>query len=135
MIGNEESIFDYLSNLMNVVKECERLIKATGSIIFNVGDKYDSNGSLLLVPYRFAIDVLESTGLKLINDIEWIKQNPQPRQFRRRLVSSHAPFFHFVKSDVYKYYQDRFESDNGKKIYKEVGKQSGEKLFQVNLGV
>jgi len=43
-----------------------------------------------------------------ILSITWVKLNPTPRQFRRRLVSSIEPFFHFVKSDDYYYDIDAF---------------------------
>jgi site-specific DNA-methyltransferase (adenine-specific) len=54
-IGNEESVDLYIENVIGVFRECVRIIKPTGSIIFNVGDTYD-DGNLLLVPYRFAIE-------------------------------------------------------------------------------
>ena len=74
--------------------------------MFNLGDKYQE-GSLLLVPHRFAMQATERYKLKLINAVTWVKLNPTPRQFRRRLVSSTEPFFHFAKSDNY-YYIDAF---------------------------
>ena len=65
--------------------------KNDGSIVFNIGDKYqDSN--LLLVPYRFALAATETGLVKLVNEVTWVKRNPTPRQFRRRLVSSTEPF-------------------------------------------
>ena len=42
-----------------------------------------------------------------------MKQNPTPRQFRRRLVSSTEPFFHFVKTDEYHYDMDAFLAERG----------------------
>jgi len=106
-IGNEKTVEEYVSNLLKVVHECVRVVRRDGSIVFNVGDKYE-NGNLLLVPYRFAIEVLRNEPLKLVNNITWVKTNPTPRQFRRRLVSSTEPFFHFVKSDNYYYNIDAF---------------------------
>ena len=66
------------------------------------------DGSLLLVPWLFAQAATKATGLKLINEITWVKPNPQPRQFKRRLVSATEPIFHFVKSDAYRYFPERF---------------------------
>lgn len=106
-IGNEKDPDDYICALLTIFRECKRVIKPTGSIIFNVGDKYD-NGSLLLMPYRFAIAASEIEGVTLVNNITWVKTNPTPRQFKRRLVSSAEPFFHFVKSSDYKYFIDEF---------------------------
>ncbi len=106
-LGNEDSLDDYIEGLMNIFEQCVRCIKRTGSIFFNIGDKY-IEGSLALAPYLFAHAALQRTGVKLINIITWVKPNPEPRQYRRRLVSSTEPIFHFVKSDDYKYFYDRY---------------------------
>jgi len=105
-IGQEGDLDEYLDVLLEVFRECLRVTKEDGSIIWNMGDKY-LNSSLQLAPYRFAAKVVDETDAILINNISWSKSNPVPRQFNRRMVSSHEPFFHFVKSNKYKYYGDR----------------------------
>lgn len=107
-IGNEKFASDYINALMEIFHECVRIIKPSGSIVFNLGDKYEDS-NLLLVPYRFAIAAMERANVKLVNNITWTKTNPTPRQFKRRLVSSSEPFFHFVKSDEYQYFIDEFQ--------------------------
>ncbi len=106
-MGNEESIEEYIEELCRLFKECVRVTTDNGSIVFNLGDKYQDS-SLLLAPYRFAIEILKREQVKLVNNITWTKLNPTPRQFRRRLVSSTEPFFHFVKSNKYYYNIDSF---------------------------
>ncbi len=106
-MGKETHVEDYVAQLLMLMRECARVITPDGSIVFNLGDKYE-DASLLLVPYRFAIAATESLGLRLVNAITWVKRNPTPRQFRRRLVSSTEPFFHFVKSNDYYYDLDAF---------------------------
>lgn len=101
-IGNEKTVDEYIENILKVFHECVRIIKPNGSIVFNLGDKYE-DGNLLLIPFKFAIKVLEKEPVKLINNITWVKLNPTPRQYKKRLVSSTEPFFHFVKSDNYYY--------------------------------
>jgi site-specific DNA-methyltransferase (adenine-specific) len=39
-IGNEKTIDEYIENIMIVFRECVRVVKRTGSIVFNIGDKY-----------------------------------------------------------------------------------------------
>ncbi len=107
VIGNEESLDAYLNNLVRVFQRCLAILKPTGSLFVNLGDKYE-DGSLLLVPYLFAHRLTQTTGAKLINLITWVKPNPEPRQYKRRLVSSTEPIFHFVKTNEYKYFYDRF---------------------------
>lgn len=106
-IGNEETVERYIGNLMVLLGECVRVTRPDGSIVFNLGDKYQES-SLLLVPYRFALEAMRSYPLTLVNLITWAKRNPTPRQFRRRLVSSTEPFFHFALSEDYYYNLDAF---------------------------
>jgi len=129
-IGNEKRAEDYVSALMKIFRECVRVIKPTGSIIFNVGDKYEDS-SLLLMPYRFAIAATEQCGVILVNNVTWVKANPTPRQFKRRLVSSTEPFFHFVKSQEYKYYLDEFlkPTEEVKSNGNGAGENVGKKYF------
>ena len=109
-IGSEPSLQEYLERLLCLFRECVRVTASDGSIVFNLGDKYQ-DGNLLLVPYRFAIAATETGLVKLVNAISWVKQNPTPRQFQRRLVSSVEPFFHFVKSEGYFYDINAFLSE------------------------
>ena len=53
-IGNEVSDAEYLHHLTDIFRECVRVTKETGAIVFNLGDKY-VNGGLSLLPYKFAI--------------------------------------------------------------------------------
>ena len=129
-MGNEVRLEEYLGNLLSLFRECVRVVKDDGSLVFNLGDKYEDS-SLLLVPYRFAIGATE-TGVKLVNDVTWVKKNPTPRQFRRRLVSSTEPFFHFVKTADYFYNPDAFMVDESppKKLQSQ-GRSVGQKYFEL----
>ena len=102
--GMENHYVDYIDSLLEGLSEIVRIVKPSGSIIYNLGDKIDKHKGTLLIPYRFAIAALENESkLMLLNNITWEKKNPTPRQFNRRLVSSTEPFFHFVKSQSYHY--------------------------------
>lgn len=132
-IGNEKTINEYIENLLLVFSECVRILKDDGSIVFNLGDKYlESN--LQLIPYRFAISVLEKFPVKLINNVTWVKLNPTPRQYQRRLVSSTEPFFHFVKNDDYCYNFNAYLSNNGTKNKRTNGNNIGKKYFELIEG-
>ena len=99
-IGNELTESDYLRNLLKVFEECVRITKNTGSIVFNLGDKY-LNGNLALLPYKFAIEAKENNDVFLINQLTWAKLNPTPRQEKRKLIQATEPFFIFAKSKDY----------------------------------
>ena len=105
--GGEYGVANYIDAVMTVFQECIRIVKNTGSIVFNLGDKY-IDGDLDLIPYQFALAVKDHTNVTLVNQIIWHKTNPTPRQFQRRFVSSTEPFFHFVKSKKYHYDLDAY---------------------------
>lgn len=52
-IGQEDSINNYIIEVGEVFEQCVRVVKPTGNIVFNVGDKR-IDGDKKLVPYRFA---------------------------------------------------------------------------------
>lgn len=107
--GNEQTVEAYIDAIMEVFHECVRVVRDDGSIVFNMGDKY-KDGSLLLVPFRYALTALKRENVILVNNITWVKSNPTPRQFNRRLVSSTEPFFHFAKTNKYYYNTNAFQS-------------------------
>lgn len=89
--GNENTISEYLDNIIATLREVIRVTKPTGNIVYNIGDKIIA-GSLQLIPYQFALRTVHELGLRLVNDVTWIKQNPAPHQFTRRLTNSTEPF-------------------------------------------
>ncbi len=106
-IGNELTVEEYIENLYNIFTETVRVTKKTGAIVYNIGDKY-LNGGLSLIPYKFAIKVIENKDVILVNDITWSKLNPTPRQDKRKLIQATEPFFVFAKSKDYKFNLDEF---------------------------
>jgi len=109
-VGHESEIDNYIDALLDTFEEVMRIVKPTGNIVYNIGDKY-LNSSLMLIPYRFALSVTDRYPVRLVNDITWVKRNPTPRQFSRRLVSSTEPFFHFVRGSEYYYDPDSFSDE------------------------
>lgn len=138
-IGNEGTVEEYIDNLINVFRECIRVVKDTGSIVFNIGDKYIA-GNLLLVPYQFAIRAQREEKVRLVNEVTWVKVNPSPKQDPKKLVSSKEPFFLFAKSNNYYFnketfmeYKDRYLNGNGKKSGNNIGKKYFELIEKTNL--
>jgi len=129
-IGNETSLKDYLEVLLNIFGHCVRLLKPTGSLVINIGDKYAHRG-LMLIPYRFAVAAMERFPVRLVNAITWVKRNPTPRHFQRRLVSSTEPFFHFVISDDYQYFPESFLCQTKPPDATRRGKRIGQRYFRL----
>ena len=65
-IGLEESPEDYLTNLLKVFDECQRVLKDSGSMFIVIGDTYNSNGSLQNIPQRLSIE---------LTDRGWLSRN------------------------------------------------------------
>jgi DNA modification methylase len=103
-IGLEDHPQNYINKIVEIMKECKRVLKPTGTIWLNLGDSFYSgtgnektieflkNHKLpknirgkfknnwlqhkqrLLIPFRIAIKCQDELGLILRNDITWIKQ-------------------------------------------------------------
>lgn len=136
-MGSEGTVDSYIDNILSVFLLCVSATKQTGSLFVNMGDKYE-DGSLLLVPYLFAKKAVEKTRVKLINVVTWVKPNPEPRQYKKRLVSSTEPIFHFVKSNDYHYYPEAFMTHRdfarpGMKAGNSIGKRYFEMVEQSGL--
>ncbi|MDR3195236.1 MAG: site-specific DNA-methyltransferase [Endomicrobium sp.] len=137
-IGNEATEDEYINNLASIFNECSRVVKSTGAIVFNLGDKY-LNGNLSLIPYKFALKVLENKKVFLINQITWAKTNPTPRQEHRKLIQSTEPFFIFAKTKDYCFKLDEFLSHLDRKNKKitpnssKIGRKYFDTISQSNL--
>ena len=132
-IGNEKTVEEYVKNLIRIFKECVRVTQKTGTLVFNLGDKY-IDGNLLLIPYRFAIEVQKLKSVKLINELTWVKINPAPKQCSKKLIPATESFFIFSKTDDYNFYRDAFleykdKLFNGSK--KKAGNDIGKKYFEL----
>ena len=138
-IGNEKTVEEFVENLVGIFKECVRVTNRTGTIVFNLGDKY-IDGNLLLVPYRFAIEATKDKSVKLINELTWVKINPAPKQCSKKLIPATEPFFIFSKTDDYYFnrdafleYKDVFFNGNKKKAGNDVGKNYYELIEKSGL--
>jgi len=121
-IGLEKNPEDFINKIVEIMKECKRVIKPTGTIWLNLGDSYfkklgNTNKWLqakqrLLIPFRVAIKCQDELGLILRNDISWIKQvwnyktkesfgSSMPVGVNDRLNTTSESIFFFVKTKNY----------------------------------
>ncbi|WP_414836436.1 DNA-methyltransferase [Candidatus Nanohalococcus occultus] len=133
-IGREEDVEEYIDRIHEVFKECVRVTKESGSMVFNMGDKRVDNGRML-IPSRFATRMIDNEPVKLVNDITWHKTNPTPRQSDRTLTRSTEPFFHFALSKDYKHdireYQKHLDIAQTKIKGKKRTDRYGKKYFEL----
>lgn len=107
-IGNEKEIDDYVSAMTEWGKQCLRVLKDTGSMFLNIGDKYEKKG-LLMIPERICI-ALCSNGWVLRNKIVWYKPNHMPSSVKDRFCSTWEPIYFFTKNSD-KYYNQEYFCD------------------------
>jgi site-specific DNA-methyltransferase (adenine-specific) len=132
-IGLEETLDQYLFNLLSVFKEVKRVLKKNGTLWLNVGDIYTSgnrgyrapdkiyparsmkkgsrpdnpkglkNKDLIGLPWRIAF-ALQNDKWFLRKDIIWHKPNAMPESVKDRPKKSHE--YMFLLSKTEKYYYD-----------------------------
>lgn len=132
-IGAEETVEDYISNLVSCFKEVRRVLRADGTLWLNIGNTYTSGGrawrdkdsknqgramsyrpdtpqglkpkDLIGVAWMLAL-TLQRDGWYLRSDIIWHKPNCQPESVKDRVTVSHEYLFMFSKSETYYFNQE-----------------------------
>ena len=102
-IGLEPRYTEYVDGLLGVFGEVRRVLKPTGSFWLNLGDTYE-NKSLLGIPWRVAVGMMDGGGWILRNSVVWNKVKGGPDNSLDRLRNVHENLFHFVKSAKGYYY-------------------------------
>ena len=108
-IGLEPDYHQYISNLAAILREVKRVLRQTGSLWLNLGDSY-KNKYLLGIPWRVALELMDSQDWILRNSIIWNKIKGNPDNSRDKLRTVHENVFHFVKSPKYYYDVDAIRS-------------------------
>lgn len=103
-LGHEDSPELYISNLVAVFREAKRVLKSTGTLWLNLGDKYQE-GALCGLPWRVAL-ALVSDGWTLRSDIIWHKPNAMPSSVSNRPTTDHEYLFMLTLSNRYFYDAD-----------------------------
>lgn len=104
-IGLEKSFQDFILGLLNVTLEVKRVLKNSGSFWLNLGDTY-KNKSLVGIPWRIAISMMDNQQWTLRNNVVWNKHKGGLDSSKDRLRNIHENIFHFVKQPRGYYYDD-----------------------------
>jgi DNA modification methylase len=116
-IGQENNFNDFLGNLLEIIAEIKRILKIEGSFWLNIGDTY-KNKSLIGIPWRIALKMIDEQGWILRNEIIWNKVKGGMDNSKDKLGNIHEPIFHFVKTNKYYYDADSIRSKPQKAIIK-----------------
>jgi site-specific DNA-methyltransferase (adenine-specific) len=140
-IGAENEPSEYISRLVSVFKEVQRILTDDGTLWLNIGDSYTSgnrgyrapdkknpiramtyraktpNGlkpkDLIGIPWRLAF-ALQEAGWYLRSDIIWEKPNCMPESVKDRPTKSHEYVFLFSKSPKYYYDYESIREPGGR---------------------
>jgi adenine-specific DNA-methyltransferase len=93
---------EYVEGQRTVIRECARVLKASGSIFWQVGS-FSDKGQLIPLDIRF-FPVLEEVGLLPRNRIMWIRQHGL--HARKKFSARHETILWFSKSDGYQFNLD-----------------------------
>lgn len=104
-IGNEENVDDYIASMIRWANACRRVLKDSGSLFLNIGDKYANKG-LMMIPERLTIAMI-SNGWVLRNKIVWYKPNHMPSSVKDRFCATWEPVYFFTK-DSGKYWSHSY---------------------------
>jgi len=103
-LGQEASPAAYVERLVEIMGQCRRVLKDSGTLWLNVGDKYES-GQQLGMPWRVALAMIDDSWT-LRSDIVWHKPNAMPSSVKNRPTLDHEYVFFFTKSKAYYYNAD-----------------------------
>lgn len=123
-IGKEERPQMYLRSLVEIIALCASILKPTGSMLINIGDKYNADGpikevgmkkggfigarrqpkwqgmslkSLMLLPQRLAVACVDDLGLALRGEIIWHQdKGGSDGKAKDRVRRAHEVIYHFT---------------------------------------
>lgn len=109
--GQEETMEEYLENLIGSIRESLRTLKKTGSIFINITD-VRQDGVLLQIPERLSLSLTSNEGVSFIQNILWYKINPVYQSIKA-FQPTMEYILHYVKdSKNYKWIDDWFGSED-----------------------
>lgn len=129
-IGSEATPAEYIAALIACTREWMRVLKPTGSLFVNLGDKYSTRAdasrsrsrrgdraavlsparsttataprkSLLLLPERYRVACLDQLGLYVRAVVIWDKPNPIPESVTDRVQHTHEDWVHLTLKPRY----------------------------------
>jgi DNA modification methylase len=103
-IGSEDTPEQFLEALWTVTEQCARVLKLSGSMFINLGDKYDGRKSLMGLPWQYALGCIDGRAgdpLILRAEIIWHKLNGLPESVGDRVRRNHEQWFHLTKEPRY----------------------------------
>ncbi len=117
-----ETAADFVDDVLRVMAECHRVIKPTGSLWLGVADTYHEH-SLLALPWRLAIGMIDLQGWTLRNDVVLKSRPNNSDNTHSHLRNTHETVFHFTKQPTDFYYN----ADELRRVFSLVTRRGSDK--------
>ncbi|WP_319560303.1 site-specific DNA-methyltransferase [Marispirochaeta sp.] len=109
-IGLEKEHDEFIERLLEIIYEIRRVLTEDGSFWLDIGDTYRKK-SLIGIPWRLAIRMMDEQKWILRNEIIWNKVKGGLDNTKDKLGNVHEPIFHFVKNQKYYYDADAIRNN------------------------
>ena len=100
-LGREQTVSDYILQMVAVFREVRRVLRDDGTVWLNIGTTCQA-GQDLQIPHRLLI-ALADDGWRVISDVIWHKQNTVPSAGLRSPSRYHEHVFVMAKKPDYYY--------------------------------
>ncbi|MDQ1234556.1 adenine-specific DNA-methyltransferase [Paenibacillus sp. SORGH_AS306] len=101
--NDRKSLDEYLNWQKEIIIECHRTLKSTGSIFWQVGTYVDKIGSHIPLDIKF-FPIFESLGMYPRNRIVWLR--PHGLHADKKFAGRHETVLWFTKTTNYKFFLD-----------------------------
>ena len=95
---------EFVYELLQTMVQAWRVLKPQGSLWLNMGDD-TTDGFVQGIPWRVVLQMIDSQGWQLVNEVVWNKTTTSPQGSQDHLRKVHEFMFHLVKNDDF-YYND-----------------------------
>ena len=137
-IGLESNFKNFLQVMQQVMDECRRVLKDSGTVWVNIGDTYNNDKkhyqlkSLFGIPERFYVDCIDN-GWIARNHIPWVKTTYKPESAHDRFTHSWESIFFFAKNSKYYFNLDAVREKPIKAVRNIKARDRREGFDQVDL--
>jgi DNA modification methylase len=100
-IGQEPTANEFVTAIIECLREWRRVLRPTGSVFLNIGDTYH-NRSLAGIPGKIEAAAVDDRWL-IRNKIIWAKKRGMPEPSKSRLANRYEYIFHFAVTTDYYY--------------------------------
>ena len=90
-----------------IFREVKRVLKKDGSCYVNIGDKYNSRKSLMCIPDRFKVAMVDDRWI-CRNELIWYRPNQMPQPATDKFTTDFEKLYFFTKNKKY-YFEQQLE--------------------------